>query len=141
MKITEITYSASQKIQIKQYESRGHFCSATASLDEGEDTDECYGELKKLVNEEVEKSVKKSLSGIETSPNVKQKKFFAKGTKAKKDFANSLEEDEPEFELAPPISEREDAKRQARDQAIKNNMQGQENKRRANSTPFTMQSQ
>lgn len=53
MLIKEIEYSLSKKIQISEYEPVGFYISAKAEVSEKEDIDKAYGELKKVVHEQM----------------------------------------------------------------------------------------
>lgn len=56
MKITELTYSSGQKIQVKQYEPRDFHFSAKAEVEEGE-VETAFKELKKIVDAELKNAV------------------------------------------------------------------------------------
>lgn len=53
MKITEITYSKGQTLQLRQFEPTNIHYSAKAEVEAGEDIAQAYGELKKIVDEMV----------------------------------------------------------------------------------------
>ena len=55
MRLTEVTYSTSRKLQVKQYEPVEYFYSATAEVGEGEDPKEVYKALETMVDEELKK--------------------------------------------------------------------------------------
>ena len=57
MKITKITFSLGQTIQIKDFHPRNFHVSLEAELDAGEDTEVAHAELKKIAEAMIKKDV------------------------------------------------------------------------------------
>lgn len=53
MRITEITYSRGQTLQLRQFEPVNIHFSAKMEINEGDEVESCYRELKRIVDIEV----------------------------------------------------------------------------------------